>query len=91
MSQRDLAQAAGVPQSTIARIESKALSPRVETLTKIGQVLGLEVEMVRSRGAGVDRSQIRQLRKLKPMHRIRRMARSARNLRSLDLKVGKVV
>lgn len=42
MSQAKLAQACGIPQSTIGRIESKAFVPSMQTLEKICQVLGME-------------------------------------------------
>lgn len=42
LSQAKLAQACGVPQSTIGRIESKAFVPSMQTLGKICQVLNME-------------------------------------------------
>ena len=45
MSQRDLAKACGYKQSTIARIESCAVSPRLDTLAHIARVLGLKMSL----------------------------------------------
>lgn len=42
LSQRQLAEKVGVPQSTISRIESKLVSPQLSTLTDIFRVLGLK-------------------------------------------------
>lgn len=41
ISQRELASACGMPQSSIARIESFATTPNLETLLKIMKPLGL--------------------------------------------------
>ena len=41
LSQRDLAAMCGIPQSSVARIESCAVKPKVETLIKIMKPLGL--------------------------------------------------
>ena len=41
ISQRELASACGIPQSSIARIESFATTPNLETLLKIMKPLGL--------------------------------------------------
>lgn len=41
MSQRELADICGLPHSSIARIESCAVKPKVETLIKIMKPLGL--------------------------------------------------
>lgn len=39
MSQQELADSAGIPKSTIGRIESGSTSPKVETLLKISKAL----------------------------------------------------
>ena len=43
MSQRELADICGLPHSSIARIESCAVKPKVETLIKIMKPLGLKL------------------------------------------------
>ena len=41
LSQRDLANLCGIPQSTVARIESFKIMPKLDTLVKILHKLGL--------------------------------------------------
>ena len=41
MSQRELAEKCGIPQSSVARIETLRQSPNLDTLVKIMQPLGL--------------------------------------------------
>ena len=43
MSQRELASLCGVPQSSVARIESYKSTPNLDTLLKIMQPLGLRL------------------------------------------------
>ena len=43
LSQRELAQLCGIPQSSVARIETFKTTPNVETLIKIMQPLGLKL------------------------------------------------
>ena len=45
LSQRDLAARCGVPQSSIARIESGQCTPNLSTLLKITNQLGLALEI----------------------------------------------
>ncbi|KZS70838.1 hypothetical protein A4G29_20240 [Mycobacterium kansasii] len=45
MSQRELAEAAGVPQSTIARIESGARQPSLPVLARILAAVDLELRI----------------------------------------------
>lgn len=59
LTQRDLAARAGVPQSTIGRIESGAADPRVSTLDRLLRACGDELDAVPRRGIGVDRSLLR--------------------------------
>jgi transcriptional regulator with XRE-family HTH domain len=70
-TQRALARRSGVPQPAIARIESGAVVPRVDTLERLlnacGQALGVE----RLLGTEVDRTVIRQLRRLTPRERLK--------------------
>lgn len=61
LSQRALAQKAGIPQSTIGRIESGEVDPRVGTLSRLLRASGFDLEVEAKLGEGVDRSQIRQL------------------------------
>ena len=43
ISQRDLAAMCGIPQSSVARIESYKTTPNLDTLLKIMQPLGLKL------------------------------------------------
>lgn len=45
-TQCEVAKKAGIPQSTIGRLESGALSPRADTLINIGLALGLKLTYV---------------------------------------------
>ena len=45
-SQRELAQICGLPQSSIARIESCIVKPNIETIIKIMRPLGLTLSVV---------------------------------------------
>jgi len=87
MSQRILAQAAGVPQSTVARIELAQLSPRVDTFERLLRATGQTLSSERVLGIGVDRSQIRELLRLTPGERLRLGERDARNLAAFDAAV----
>ena len=43
MSQKELAQRCGLPQSTVGRIEAGLVSPNMLTLAKIAEVLQMEI------------------------------------------------
>ena len=45
-SQRDLAKICGLPQSSVARIESCFVKPNIETLLKVMKPLGLTLSVV---------------------------------------------
>lgn len=46
MTQKDLAKAAGLTQSVIARLESKKAMPQLDTLLKVASALGCSLEIV---------------------------------------------
>lgn len=71
LSQRGLARAAGVPQSTVARIETRQLAPRADTLDRLLRAAGHTLALEPALGIGVDRSQIRELLRLTPGQRAR--------------------
>jgi transcriptional regulator with XRE-family HTH domain len=79
-SQRALAERAGVPQPTIARIESRAVVPRFDTLDKLLQVCGRTLVIAGRPGAGVDRTPIRALLRISPAERLRVATMEGRNL-----------
>jgi uncharacterized protein len=71
LSQRALARAAGVPHSTVARIELGRLSPRTDTLERLLRASGRTLATEPTLGEGVDRSQIRELLRLTSGERAR--------------------
>jgi transcriptional regulator with XRE-family HTH domain len=81
LTQRALAQAAGVPQSTVARIELGRLNPRFETLDRLLRAAGQSLELAPELGRGIDRSLIRELLRLTPGERVRLAAADAEALR----------
>ncbi len=70
LSQRKLAELAGVPQSTIARVELETIEPRSSTVEKILGAAGYEIEIEPRLGAGVDRTLIRRFLRLTPKERV---------------------
>lgn len=84
LTQRALAHAAGVPQSTVARIETGQLAPRVDTLSRVLRAAGQTLTLEPTGGIGVDRSQIRELLRLTPGQRARLAVADARALEALD-------
>lgn len=74
LSQRQLAALAGVPQSTVGRIESGVSDPRARTLARLLQVAGFELEAEPRLGLGVDRSLIREQLALSPRERVESIA-----------------
>ncbi len=45
MSQRALAERCGLPQSSVARLETLKTTPKLDTLVKITQALGLKLQV----------------------------------------------
>lgn len=80
LSQRELARRAGVPQPTVARIEARAVSPRVATLDRLLAVCGVGLTVAPRPGAGVDPGPIRALLARTPSERLRLAVDEARNL-----------
>jgi transcriptional regulator with XRE-family HTH domain len=80
LTQRELARRAHAQQPTVARIESRAVVPRVDTLDRLLAACDLELATVPRPGAGVDRTQIKELLALSPADRLRLAALDGRNL-----------
>lgn len=80
LSQRDLALKAGLPQSTIARIESGGADPRVGTLERLLIACGFGLEAAPRPGAGVDRTLLRERLTRTPKQRIEDAAAADRAL-----------
>jgi transcriptional regulator with XRE-family HTH domain len=70
LSQRRLARAAGVPQSTVGRLETGVLHPRVDTVEKLLDALDHDVVLRRRLGRGVDRSLIQGMLTKSPRERL---------------------
>jgi transcriptional regulator with XRE-family HTH domain len=66
-----MAARAGVPQPTVARIESRAVVPRFDTLDKLLEVCGRVLVIARRPGSGVDRSPIQELLEIKGLGIVR--------------------
>jgi uncharacterized protein len=71
LSQRALARLAGVPQPTVARIESGAVVPRMDTLDRLLRACGKDLELVERAGTGLDRTLIRERLRLSTAQRAR--------------------
>jgi len=71
LTQRRLAEKAGVPQPTVARIERGTTIPRVDTLDKLLEACGEGLYALKRAGIGVDRTQIANLVAVSPGVRAR--------------------
>jgi predicted transcriptional regulator len=84
LTQRQLASLAGVPQPMVARIESGAVIPRVDTLDRLLEACGEGLESHPRPGRGLDRTVAREILRLSPPERARHATRSnLANLRML--------
>lgn len=72
LTQRQLAEAAGVPQSTVARIEAGTTMPRVDTFEHLLETCGMDIELSHKRGVGVDVTLIERRLRLTPEERLDR-------------------
>jgi transcriptional regulator with XRE-family HTH domain len=70
LTQRQLAALTGIAQPTIARIESGESVPRVDTLDRLLEACGEELEAVPRMGVGIDRTVICQLLAMSPLERV---------------------
>ena len=70
LTQRQLAERLRVPQSQIAKIESGAVTPRVDTLDRFLRACDETLEAMPLLGIGVDRTGFREMRKLTPRERL---------------------
>ncbi len=87
LTQRALAERAGMPQPSVARIESGASIPRADTLQRLLRAADQDLEVEPRLGIGVDRTQIRERLAWTPEERMRAATAAARNLASLRLNV----
>lgn len=84
LTQRELGARSGVPQATIARIESGRTEPRFAMLQRLLRECGQHLAVEDLPGVGVDRSLIREMLKLSPRERAERAAEEARNLEAFE-------
>jgi transcriptional regulator with XRE-family HTH domain len=83
LTQRQLASKADVPQPMVARIESGAVIPRVDTLDRLLEACGEGLEAHPRPGRGLDRTLPRGLLRLDPSERARVATQSNRNVMRL--------
>ena len=83
LTQRALAVRAGVPQPTVAAIETGRQDPRFRTLERLVRACGQELDLLPRAGDGVDRTQFRATLRLSPARRVARAAEGARALQRL--------
>lgn len=84
LTQRELADRAGVLQPALARIERDRASPRFDTLDLLLRACGRGLEVVPRPGAGVDRTLIRERLRLSPGQRARLTSREWERTREFD-------
>ncbi len=83
VTQRALAERTGVPQPTIAAIESGAQDPRYKTLDRVLRACGQGLDLVRHGGEGEDRTFFRETLRLSPAERLAQAEHGARILELL--------
>lgn len=88
LSQRQLAAKSGVPQSSIARLESGRAEPRFGLLQRLLEACGARLSSEPIAGRGVDRTAIREMLALSPAQRLALAVEEARNLASFEELVG---
>jgi len=77
LTQAELAEACGVKQPTVSRIERGAVDPSVETLDRLLAACGESLESAPRLGIGIDRTLFPQVLMLSPADRLRMAARDA--------------
>lgn len=83
LSQRSLAAAAGVPQPSVARIESGKVTPRADTLESLLAVCGYSLQPTPRLGEGIDRTGIRDRLRRSPLERLQLASAAAAGLAEL--------
>ncbi len=90
LSQRELATRAGVPQPTVARIESGSVVPRVDTLDRLLFACGMSLEVMPRIGEGVDETLPAGALELSPAQRANHAARTSNEI-SRIARIARVV
>jgi predicted transcriptional regulator len=80
LTQRELAAKVGIPQETIARIETGRVDPRVGTLDRLLEGCGFGLEHMPRLGIGIDRTVMRRLIELTPSERLELGIANDRNM-----------
>jgi transcriptional regulator with XRE-family HTH domain len=83
LTQRAVALAAGVPQPSVARIESGKVTPRADTLESLLAVCGYSMQPAPLLGEGIDRTAIRERLASSPLERLRLATSAAAGLTEL--------
>lgn len=83
LTQRALADKAGVPQPSIARIERGLTVPRLDTFQRLLRATGHGLQTNERLGEGVDRTLIREMLAMTPDQRGRSAARAGRRLAAM--------
>lgn len=83
LTQRQLADRTGVPQPTIAAIESATQDPRYKTLYRLVRACGQDLDLVRHGGEGEDVTLIRENLRLTPAERLAQAQQGSRMLEFL--------
>lgn len=84
LTQRALAAASGVPQETIARIETGTTQPRFDTLDRLLEACGFGLEIMPRLGIGVDRTLIGWMLRMSPSERLAQGRRAALDMEALQ-------
>jgi transcriptional regulator with XRE-family HTH domain len=84
LTQRELAERAGISQPMISAIERGQQDPRHSTLERIMAAAGQELDMVMRSGGGVDRTQFLEPLRMTPEQRLRNTAAGARWLKTAE-------
>lgn len=83
LTQRELANQAGISQPALARVESGRVIPRLDTIQRLLGACGMSLEPLPRAGAGIDRTTIRRMLALTPRQRLKVATKEARNLAAL--------
>jgi transcriptional regulator with XRE-family HTH domain len=83
LSQRELAERAGTTQSAIARLETGASTPSLDTVTRLVRLCGFDLEVALVERDGSDWTQARRLLALTPGQRLDRAERTSGEMRRL--------
>jgi predicted transcriptional regulator len=84
LSQRGLAERAGIPQSTVGRIETGRLTPRFDTVERLLRAAGRTLASEPLAGVGIDRTLIQALLRITPDERLRAAAAHAAAITRLE-------